>query len=91
MITSQSSTLVPPADNHDTSGEVDPSAHGNGPIEVSLSGFPLEVDDIVVNSSKILGGRYAYNEDLNAGCTVGFGLLKTSLLPLRDSSDALIL
>lgn len=69
----QSSRLVPPADNHDTTGEVDPSAHGSGPVEVSLAGYPLEIDNYVVDASRDLGGRYAYNDDFNAGCTVGVG------------------
>lgn len=69
----QSSRLVPPADNHSTLGEADPSVHGNGPVEVSVPGFPLPLDDIVVSASKQLGGRFAFNEDFNSGNFVGVG------------------
>lgn len=69
----QSSRLVPPSDGHDTTGQVDPSAHGFGPVQVSLAGFHAELDDRVINSSQLLGGRFSYNEDLNAGSFVGIG------------------
>lgn len=39
-----------------------------------MGGFPAGiVDDRVVNASKLLGGRFAYNRDLNAGDFVGVG------------------
>ena len=70
----QNSRLVPPADGHDTTGQVDPAAHGYGPVEVSLGGFPAGViDDRVVNTSKLLGGRFSYNQDMNAGDFTGVG------------------
>ena len=54
---------------------MDPAAHGYGPVEVSLGGFPAAViDDRVVNTSKLLGGRFSYNQDLNAGDFVGVGM-----------------
>ncbi|KAK7687997.1 hypothetical protein QCA50_008367 [Cerrena zonata] len=85
----KNSRLVPPADGHDTTGQVDPSAHGYGPVEVSLGGFPAGVvDDRVVNASKLLGGRFAYNRDLNAGDFVGVGYLQSSVGHGRRSSAA---
>ncbi|RDB19313.1 Pyranose dehydrogenase 1 [Hypsizygus marmoreus] len=82
------SRLVKPADGHDTTGEIIPSAHGNGPIEVSVPGFPTELDSMVVNTSKSLGGRFAYNQDINAGKTLGFGLMQSSIGHSKRSSSA---
>ena len=64
-----------PADGRDTTGEVDPSVHGTGPVEVSVPGFQLPIDDIVVQTAKQLGGRFKYNKDFNGGDTTGVGEL----------------
>ena len=50
---------------------MDPSVHGNGPVEVSVSGFLTEIDPLVEATSKELGGRFAYNVDYNSGNFVG--------------------
>lgn len=81
----QSSRLVPPADDHNTTGEVIPSAHGDGPVQVSLAGFPLEIDNYVMNASMELDGRFAFNEDFNDGCTVGISEYASSRT--ANSSD----
>ena len=71
----QNAHLVPPSDGHDTTGEIDPSAHGFGPVEVSLAGFPSTgLDDRVIHTSQLIGGRFSYNQDLNAGNFVGIGV-----------------
>ena len=76
--TLQNAHLVPPSDGHDTTGEVDPSAHGFGPVEVSLAGFPSTgLDDRVIHTSQLIGGRFSYNQDLNAGNFVGIGVFPT--------------
>ncbi|KAJ7488896.1 pyranose dehydrogenase [Mycena latifolia] len=42
----KSEKLTPPADIHDTQGQIDPYFHGtDGPISVSLTGFPWPVFD----------------------------------------------
>ena len=64
-----------PADGRDTTGQVDPSVHGTGPVEVSVPGFQLPIDDIVVQTAKQLGGRFKYNKDFNGGDTTGVGEL----------------
>lgn len=84
FLAKKTSHLVQPADGHNTTGQVTPSAHGNGPLEISVPGFPLALDDIVVNSSKELGGRFPYNQDLNAGETLGFSTLPL-LFPYQQS------
>lgn len=52
---------------------MDPSVHGNGPVQVSVPGFPLPIDNIVVSASNELGGRFVFNEDFNRGNFVGVG------------------
>ncbi|KAK7689665.1 hypothetical protein QCA50_007460 [Cerrena zonata] len=84
----KSSRLVPPADNHSTLRQVDPTVHGNGPVEVSVPGFPLPIDDIVVSASKQLGGRFAFNEDFNSGNFVGVGFMQSSVGGGERSSAA---
>ncbi|KAJ3500901.1 hypothetical protein NLJ89_g9581 [Agrocybe chaxingu] len=80
--------MVPPADGHDTIGQFIPSAHGNGLVEVSLPGFPTQLDDRVIKTSKQLGGRFHYNVDLNAGKALGFGWVQSSIGHSRRSSGA---
>ncbi|TFK24010.1 aryl-alcohol oxidase [Coprinopsis marcescibilis] len=76
-------SLVAPADNHDTEGQVDPSVHGhNGPLKISLPGWPLEIDDRVERTAQDLGGDFSPILDMNGGkprgtswlqCIVGGG------------------
>ncbi|KAF8514943.1 aryl-alcohol oxidase-like protein [Hysterangium stoloniferum] len=84
----KTSHLVPPADGHDTTGETIPAAHGHGPIEVSVPGYPTELDSRVIQSSKQLGGRFAYNQDLNAGKCLGFSLMQSAVGKGKRSSAA---
>ncbi|KAI0077524.1 aryl-alcohol-oxidase from pleurotus Eryingii [Panus rudis PR-1116 ss-1] len=84
----KSSKLVPPADGHDFTGEANPAVHGNGPVDVSVPGFPLPIDDIVVNSSQELGGRFQFNLDFNAGNFVGVGFMQSTIGGGERSSAA---
>lgn len=68
----RNSRLVAPSDGRNYSEDVDAGAHGNGPVEVSVAGEPWPLDYKVVEAAKSLGGRFAYNKDLNAGDFVGF-------------------
>ena len=52
---------------------MDPAVHGDGPIEVSAPGHLLPIDDLVVQTSKQLGGRFKYNPDFNSGDCTGIG------------------
>lgn len=65
------SRLVAPSDGRDYADEVIASAHGDGPVEVSVAGELFELDYRVVNASKEMRGRFAFNRDLNAGDFVG--------------------
>ncbi|KAJ9609393.1 hypothetical protein H2200_005720 [Cladophialophora chaetospira] len=75
----QTSHLVPPADGRDVTGKEIPEAHGTGPVQVSVPGFPTEIDDKVLNASLTLGSPFEFNPDLNDGRTVGTGLLQSSI------------
>ncbi|KAK1231420.1 hypothetical protein PQX77_005463 [Marasmius sp. AFHP31] len=79
------SRLTPPQDGHNTTGQVIPSAHGNGSVLTSLPGFPSELDPIVTGTAKSLG---KYNEDLNAGDMIGFGFVQNSIGNGERSSAA---
>jgi hypothetical protein len=68
----QSNTLVAPADGHDTTGQVDPAAHGYGPLQVSVSGHPTVLDPLVVNASNIAGDEFFFVKDINDGNSTGF-------------------
>ncbi|KAJ3553827.1 hypothetical protein NM688_g3411 [Phlebia brevispora] len=75
----KTSSLVPPADGHNDAGEVIPSVHGDGPVDVSVPGFPLPLDSLVINASHQLGGRWTYNEDINAGNGLGTAYMQSSV------------
>lgn len=79
---SQTSRLVPPADHHDTSGEVNPADHGFGPVEISVFGFPTEIDDRVIGTAKIPGSEFPFNVDISSGKPVGVGQRQTHILSL---------
>ncbi|KAI0320623.1 alcohol oxidase [Amylostereum chailletii] len=66
--------LVPPADHHNTTGEINPAIHGkSGPLQVSLPGFPLPTDDRVIRATSDLPDEFPFNEDMNSGNTIGVG------------------
>ncbi|KAJ8517250.1 hypothetical protein ONZ45_g5543 [Pleurotus djamor] len=82
------SSIAPPADGHDTTGEIDPDVHGIGPVKVSLPGFSSELDSRVINTSKNSGSRFPFNEDINGGQLIGFGFLQASInTSTRSSAD----
>ncbi|KAG7449763.1 aryl-alcohol-oxidase from pleurotus Eryingii [Guyanagaster necrorhizus] len=84
----KSSRLVSPADRHDTTNQEEPSIHGNGPVQVSVGGFPTELDGRVLDTSKMLGGRFPYTVDLNAGHFVGVSYMQSSVGGGQRSSAA---
>jgi hypothetical protein len=69
----QNSRLVPPADHHNTTGEVDPAFHGYGPLEISVAGFPNEIDNMVLGTSMEPESEFPYNGDMNSGNPIGLG------------------
>lgn len=65
-----------PADNHNITGQFDPSIHGfKGEVGVSLLGFPTPIDQKAIDAANELGGKYAFNLDTNSGNQLGIGVL----------------
>ncbi|KAK7452787.1 hypothetical protein VKT23_012190, partial [Stygiomarasmius scandens] len=84
----KTSHISPPTDHHNTTGELDPSAYGSGPVGVSLPGFPTELDGRVLNTSKSLGGRFEFTEELNSGKLIGFSYAQSTIQNGERSSSA---
>ncbi|KAI0054405.1 aryl-alcohol-oxidase from pleurotus Eryingii, partial [Artomyces pyxidatus] len=65
--------MVPPADGHNTSGQILPSIHGiSGPVKFSVQGYPSDLDSRVFATTKELP-EFPYNEDQNSGNPLGIG------------------
>ena len=70
---SQVETLVPPADGHDTTGEINPAIHGsNGPVEISVM-ETTSIDSRIFNTTTELP-EFPFNEDMNSGNPLGIGV-----------------
>ena len=68
----QSEKWVPPADNHNTTGEFNPKFHNTkGMVRVSLPGFKQSLDDKVIAAGQQLGGIFEFDEDQNDGNNLG--------------------
>lgn len=88
-LTVQSFRLVPPADNHDTTNEINPSLHGtSGPLEVSVPGHPTQLDKRVEGAAHELGGRFGWKVDLNDGICLGVGYMPSTIGGGKRSSSA---
>lgn len=79
--------LVPSADGHNTSGQVDPSAHGHsGPLGVSVLNWPAPTDSMVIQATKELP-EFPFVVDFNAGKPLGFGYSQSTISNgTRDST-----
>ncbi|EMD32772.1 hypothetical protein CERSUDRAFT_118493 [Gelatoporia subvermispora B] len=76
----KSESLVAPPDHHNTSGEIIPSLHGtSGPVQISLGGFPMEIDQRVFDTTEDLPSEFPFNEDMNSGSPLGIGRLPFSV------------
>ncbi|KAF9457988.1 aryl-alcohol oxidase precursor [Collybia nuda] len=81
--------LVPPADNHSTAGQLDPSVHSlNGAISVSLPGFPTALDDRIMATTRELPAEFPFNLDMNDGNVLGIGWFQGTLGGGKRSSAA---
>ncbi|KAH9177980.1 aryl-alcohol-oxidase from pleurotus Eryingii [Lactarius sanguifluus] len=66
--------LTPPADHHNSTGQIDPSIHGtSGPVGISLQGFPTLLDDRVMRTTSLLSSEFPFNHDMNSGNPIGIG------------------
>ncbi|EAU86715.2 pyranose dehydrogenase [Coprinopsis cinerea okayama7 len=82
-------SLVPPADGHDTTGQVDPSVHGtSGNVKISLPGHPLEIDPLVMAAAAELGGEFTPIVDMNSGSPLGTGWTQSTIGNGERSSAA---
>ncbi|KAG6917144.1 hypothetical protein DXG01_003657 [Tephrocybe rancida] len=78
-----------PADNHNTSGQFDPSVHGfNGINAVSLTGYPLNIDPLFIQTTKDLPDEFPFNLDTNSGDPLGLGYIQVTIDRGRRSSSA---
>jgi hypothetical protein len=72
---SKQEKFQPPVDNHNITGQFDPSVHSlTGMVPISISGFQHPaIDAITLEVTKELGGEFKYNLDLNSGKPLGVG------------------
>ncbi|TDL15491.1 aryl-alcohol-oxidase from pleurotus Eryingii [Rickenella mellea] len=82
--------FVPPADDHNTTGEFVPSAHGkNGLVQVSLPGFAFPSDEHVIATTKELPQEFPFNQDHNDGTLLGVAWSQGTVgHPAKRSSSA---
>ncbi|KAJ3535537.1 hypothetical protein NMY22_g6440 [Coprinellus aureogranulatus] len=70
----------PPADNHDTTGQYDPAYHSTqGPVGISLYGFPEAADPKILQASDELGGHFTFELDGNDGVPMGLGWRQSTI------------
>ncbi|KAK7054494.1 hypothetical protein VNI00_003692 [Paramarasmius palmivorus] len=69
----KTSKLVSPQDDRNIDGDIDPSAHGDGPLNITLSSSPPSIVDVVEAAAKSSDGRFGFNVDYNSGNTLGMG------------------
>ncbi|KAK0460516.1 uncharacterized protein EV420DRAFT_1641064 [Desarmillaria tabescens] len=66
--------FVGPADNHNTTGQFDPAAHGfDGINPVSMPGYPRGTDSHVIQTTAELPDDFPFNLDYNSGYHLGVG------------------
>ncbi|KAF4571035.1 hypothetical protein EYR36_001695 [Pleurotus pulmonarius] len=64
--------VVPPADNHNTTGEFIPAVHGtNGSVSISLPGFRTPLDDRVLATTQEQSEEFFFNPDMGTGHPLG--------------------
>ncbi|ESK83269.1 aryl-alcohol oxidase [Moniliophthora roreri MCA 2997] len=69
----KTSRLVAPQDGRDISGEVDPSALGDGPVNITLFSSNPPISSVIEDAAKNSDGPFAFNRDYNSGNTLGVG------------------
>ncbi|KAJ8516162.1 hypothetical protein ONZ45_g6504 [Pleurotus djamor] len=80
--------MVAPADNHNTTGQFLPSAHGfDGELMTSLPGFPTPIDDMILEATTQVPG-FPYNVDMNRGDETGIGWVYSSIGDSKRASSA---
>ncbi|KAI0040461.1 GMC oxidoreductase [Auriscalpium vulgare] len=70
--------IVPPADGHNTTGEIDESVHGHkGPLGISVVNT-LPTSEMIVQATQQLG-EFHFNLDFNSGNTIGIGFSQATI------------
>ncbi|KDQ32751.1 hypothetical protein PLEOSDRAFT_1031974 [Pleurotus ostreatus PC15] len=82
------SSIVPPADGHNTTGQFDPAWHGNGPLRTSLAGFPAVIDPLVIQTTQVLSDEFPFNLDVNSGNPLGIGWTQSTIANGTRQSSA---
>ncbi|KAF5364040.1 hypothetical protein D9756_001004 [Leucocoprinus leucothites] len=69
-----------PADNHNTAGQFNPRVHSTtGVTSVSLPGFPRDIDQRVIQTTKDLSAQFPFNQDMNSGSHLGLGWTQSTI------------
>ncbi|KIJ38059.1 GMC oxidoreductase [Sphaerobolus stellatus SS14] len=80
---------IPPADNHNTTGEFDPKFHSlNGITSVGLPGFPRALDPRILAVTKEMPHEFPYVEDHNSGKPLGVGWCQYTIATFKRDSSA---
>ncbi|KAJ8516164.1 hypothetical protein ONZ45_g6506 [Pleurotus djamor] len=80
--------MVAPADNHNTTGQFLPSAHGfDGELMTSLPGYPTPIDNMIIEATSQVPG-FPFNIDMNRGDETGIGWVYSSIGESKRSSSA---
>ncbi|KIP06821.1 hypothetical protein PHLGIDRAFT_128071 [Phlebiopsis gigantea 11061_1 CR5-6] len=74
----KTSHLAPSADHHDPEGQANLTNFGNGPLAVSLPGFPTELDPLVINTTHT-NPEFPFALDVNAGDSIGIGYIQSTI------------
>ncbi|KAA1471970.1 aryl-alcohol-oxidase from pleurotus Eryingii [Dentipellis sp. KUC8613] len=81
--------LTPPADHHNTNGQINPSAHGtSGPLGFSLPGYTLPIDSRIIGTTKELPSQFPFSLDQNAGTQIGWGWTQSTIVDGSRESSA---
>ncbi|KAF8883638.1 aryl-alcohol-oxidase from pleurotus Eryingii [Gymnopilus junonius] len=76
----KSEKFTAPSDQHNITGDFNPSAHGfGGFLSVSLAGAPTPVDALFTEAIGQLDGEFVANEDINSGSQLGFGWSQSTI------------
>ncbi|KAF4607930.1 hypothetical protein EYR40_000266 [Pleurotus pulmonarius] len=82
------SSIVAPADGHDTTGEFDPAWHGNGPLLTSVAGYPAVIDPLVIGTTQE-APEFPYNVDGNSGNPLGISWAQSTIANGTRQSSAI--
>ncbi|KAJ6624607.1 hypothetical protein B0H10DRAFT_2006720 [Mycena sp. CBHHK59/15] len=83
----KSEIFTSPVDQHNTTGQFDPTLHGkNGSLSVTIGGFSQHIDELVLG--RVDNSQYRFIEDYNNGSPLGFGWVQATILNGSRSNAA---